>query len=177
MSRWMSDSFRLLPALQTLWIGVGSNRGPAQATCRRLVARLSFHPHFKPFIVSPWYRTEPLGPGRQRCYINGVIGVHTRLPPLMVLRYLHRLEAASGRRRCWEKRWGPRRLDLDLLFYGQRIIHNRFLQLPHPRLTGRRFVLQPLAQVAADWRHPRCNRTVDSLLKEVDDVARVELLG
>ncbi|MBF0183950.1 MAG: 2-amino-4-hydroxy-6-hydroxymethyldihydropteridine diphosphokinase [Magnetococcales bacterium] len=173
----MSPDSGLLPAMAMVWLGVGSNRGSSLATCRRLSARLLVHPHLKPLVFSSWYRSEPIGPGRQPWYINGVIGVRSRLPPQTLLRLLHRLEAASGRRRCQEKRWGPRRLDLDLLFYGQRIIHNRILQLPHPRLHRRRFVLHPLAEVAADWRHPQCGKTVDTLLKEVDDTARVVFLG
>lgn len=165
MSRWMSDLF---------WIGIGSNRGNALRTCRRVVARLRAHALLRVVAQSPFYRTEPVGLIRQPWYINGVVGVESRLGPRALLRLLHRMESAFGRNRRREKRWGPRRLDLDLLFHGSRVIHCRDLLLPHPRLHHRRFVLRPLADVAPDWIHPLFGKTVDILLREVDDTARVE---
>ncbi|WP_193771072.1 2-amino-4-hydroxy-6-hydroxymethyldihydropteridine diphosphokinase [Candidatus Magnetaquicoccus inordinatus] len=172
----MSDANPVAPTPVQVWLGVGSNRGPSHAIFRRLLSRLAAHPYLKLVALSSWYYTEALGPGRQRRYLNAVFGVQTILSPQSLLRCLHRLEASCGRRRRLEKRWGPRRLDLDLLFYGQKIIHNRIIQLPHPRLQDRRFVLQPLAEVAADFWHPQCSKTVDTLLKEVDDTSRVVLV-
>ncbi|MBF0460283.1 MAG: 2-amino-4-hydroxy-6-hydroxymethyldihydropteridine diphosphokinase [Magnetococcales bacterium] len=158
------------------WIGIGSNRGRALSLCRRAVARLRGHPCLRVVVLSPWYRTEPVGPVRQSWYINGVVGVESRLGPQALLRLLHRVEARFGRNRRREKRWGPRRLDLDLLFCGDRVVRCRLLQLPHPRLHQRRFVLRPLADIAPDFVHPRFGKTVDTLLQEVDDTARVERL-
>ena len=167
MSRWMSDIF---------WIGVGSNRGNALSICRRAVARLRAHLSLRLVAQSPFYRTEPVGPLRQPWYINGVVGLESSMGPRALLRLLHRVESGFGRNRRREKRWGPRSLDLDLLFHGDRVIRCRDLSLPHPRLHQRRFVLRPLADVAPDWIHPLFGKTVDILLREVDDTARVEPL-
>jgi 2-amino-4-hydroxy-6-hydroxymethyldihydropteridine diphosphokinase len=158
------------------WIGVGSNQGNALSNCRRAVARLRAHPLLRVVGQSPFYRTEPIGPVRQSWYINGVVGLESAMGPQGLLRLLHRLESGFGRDRRREKRWGPRRLDLDLLCQGDRIVRCRDLSLPHPRLHQRRFVLRPLADLAPDWIHPLLGKTVDILLREVDDTARVEPL-
>ncbi|MEO5341245.1 MAG: 2-amino-4-hydroxy-6-hydroxymethyldihydropteridine diphosphokinase [Magnetococcus sp. MYC-9] len=156
------------------WIGIGSNRGNALLTCRRAIALLRGHPHIRLVVCSPLYRTEPVGPVRQPWFVNGVLGVESELGPQALLRLLHRLEHHFGRNRRREKPWGPRRLDLDLLLYSQRVVHHSTLHLPHPRLHLRRFVLRPLADVAPTLRHPLFGKTVDTMLQEVDDTGRVE---
>ncbi|MBF0160856.1 MAG: 2-amino-4-hydroxy-6-hydroxymethyldihydropteridine diphosphokinase [Magnetococcales bacterium] len=160
------------------WIGVGSNQGNILSVCRRAVARLGGHPGVRVLCQSPLYRTEPVGPVRQPWYVNGVVGVQSRMGPQALLRLLHRMERSFGRDRRREKPWGPRPLDLDLLLYGDRVVRRSLLHLPHPHLHQRRFVLRPLADVAPTLRHPVFGKTVDSMLQEVDDAARVEpLLG
>ncbi|MEO5364008.1 MAG: 2-amino-4-hydroxy-6-hydroxymethyldihydropteridine diphosphokinase [Magnetococcus sp. DMHC-8] len=155
------------------WIGVGANRGRALSVCHRAVARLSRHARLRVVVQSSFYRTEPVGPIHQPWYMNGVVGVASHLGPWALLRLLQRVEAAFGRRRHRERRWGPRSLDLDLLLYGDRVMRCRGLSLPHPRLHQRRFVLRPLAEVAPLLRHPLFGKTVDTMLQEVDDTARV----
>lgn len=144
--------------------------------CQRAILRLRTQPRVRTLVQSTFYRTEPVGPVRQPWYINGVVGIQSNLGPKALLGLLHRIEAGFGRRRRQEKRWGPRRLDLDLLFHGNRVIRSRFLHVPHPRLHQRRFVLRPLADVAPDLIHPLFGKTVDRMLQEVDDTAQVEPL-
>lgn len=167
------------PALQSSvsYIGLGANRGRSLAVCRRAVACLRGCPCLRLVAQSSFYRTEPVGPVRQPWYVNGVIAVESLLGPRALLRLLHRLEARFGRNRQKEKRWGPRRLDLDLLFYGHRILHCRDLSLPHPRLHQRRFVLRPLADISPSFVHPILGKTVDTMLREVDDSAEVSWLS
>jgi 2-amino-4-hydroxy-6-hydroxymethyldihydropteridine diphosphokinase len=167
----------LLPSGRLAWIAIGTNQGNPQRIYKQAVQRLKHHPMgIRVAAESPLYRTEPVGMVCQPWYINGVVVVETQWGPKTLLRVLRRIEAAFGRNRRREKRWGPRRLDLDILFHGERIIHSKFLELPHPRLHLRRFVLTPLAQVSPDFLHPIIGKTVDMLLQDVDDTARVELL-
>lgn len=123
---------------------------------------------------APFYRTEPVGLYEQPWYINSVIALESHLEPQALLRTLLALETEFGRNRHLEERWGPRHLDLDLLFHGDRIVNTRALCLPHPRLHQRRFVLRPLCDVAPHFIHPVFGKTVDTLLQEVNDGARVE---
>lgn len=158
------------------WVGVGSNQGNARLICWQAIARLRAQARVCTLVQSPLYHTEPVGPVHQPWYINGVVGIQSTLGPKALLRLLHRIEAGFGRCRQREKRWGPRRLDLDLLFHGDRVIHCRTLHIPHPRLHQRRFVLRPLADIAPDLIHPLFGKTVDRMLQEVDDTAQVEPL-
>ena len=159
------------------WIGIGANLGNSLAICHKAVARIQSHPHIRVVAQSAFYRTEPIGPVRQSWYVNGVVAVESMTGPVALLRLLHHFEASFGRNRHREKRWGPRRLDLDLLFYGNRVIRRRNLRLPHPRLHQRRFVLRPLCDIAPSFVHPIFGKTVDTMLQEVDDDAKVEWLS
>ena len=175
----MSDPQRLeLKSVACVaWIGLGANIGNAPAICHRAVACLHGHPRVRVVAQSPFYCTEPIGPIRQSWYVNAVVAVESRMGPRALLRLLHHLETSFGRNRPCEKRWGPRRLDLDLLFYGHRVIRCRDLRLPHPRLHQRRFVLRPLCDIAPSFVHPVFGKTVDIMLRDVDDSARVEPLS
>ena len=159
------------------WIGLGANLGNPLVACHRAVARLQGHPRIRVVACSPFYLTEPLGPVRQPWYVNGVVGVQSVAGPRALLGLLHKLEAGFGRNRHREERWGPRHLDLDLLFYGPRVVRCRTLCLPHPRLHVRRFVLRPLADMVPGFIHPVFRKTVDTMLQEVDDGSRVVSLS
>lgn len=121
------------------------------------------------------YDTAPIGPPQPR-YLNAVLELETELTPRALHAVLRMAENAAGRRRAGE-RWGPRTLDLDLLLYGDEIVVQRALRVPHPELTVRRFVLAPLAELCPERIVPGTARTVADLLARAprDDVASVGL--
>lgn len=174
-----TNPFSTVSAMRLAWIGLGGNHPDTLSRMRRALVRLDRHAGLTLLAFSPLYRTEPVGPIRhQPWFWNGVAALACRTSgPRALLRLLQRLEREAGRDRGHEIHWGPRPLDLDLLFFGGRVIRSRSLILPHPRLHARRFVLRPLADLAPGWIHPTCGKTIDRLLDEVDDTARIIRLG
>lgn len=143
-------------------IGFGSNLGDSTAICREALERLQASPGLGRPRISRFYRSEPVGYLDQGWFVNGAVLLETELEPLQVLDLAHRIEREFGRER--RQRWGPRTLDLDLLFYDDRQVALPELTLPHPRLQDRRFVLVPLAEIAPDWLHPVLQLTIAELL-------------
>lgn len=138
-------------------LGLGSNLTTARLTSSQEVLEESLKALEKHNIrvvrKSSWYRSAPVPPSAQPWFVNGVAEVETDLPPRALLEALHAVEAEYGRVRG--ARNASRTLDLDLLAYGDCVLHDPDgLQLPHPRLAERAFVLQPLAELAPLWRHP-----------------------
>jgi 2-amino-4-hydroxy-6-hydroxymethyldihydropteridine diphosphokinase len=111
--------------------------------------------------VSRLYSTSPVGYTPQRKFINGVLELRTRLGPRELLGRLEEIEARMGKSTPFRN--GPRRIDIDLVLYGQRQVREDGLIVPHPRMHGRRFVLEPLAEIAARVRHPGLRRSVSHL--------------
>ena len=114
--------------------------------------------------------TKPFGVVNQPDFVNAVASIDTALPPEALLRKLHRLERAAGRKRG--RRWGPRTLDLDVLDYHglqrrQLGTVQKALVLPHPGIAEREFVLQPLQEVAPNWKHPTLRKTADELARSI----------
>lgn len=130
------------------WIGLGSNLDDPPAQLDAGLAAIDRLPRSRRVRTSAFYHTPPVGPPDQPAFCNAVAAVDTGLQPLALLDALQAIEAAAGRRRG--RRWGPRTLDLDLLLYGERVIDEPRLQVPHPRLHERGFVLVPLAAVAPE---------------------------
>ena len=133
------------------FLGLGSNLGDRWQYLRDAVSSLA-----GVTAVSPVYETEPMGGPSQGPFLNVVVELETDLTPRQLLGVCHRLESAAGRVRA--DRWGPRTLDVDILMLGDLTIDDPDLQLPHPRMWSRRFVLQPLADIApevlpAGWDH------------------------
>ena len=129
-------------------LGLGSNMGDSWATLREAVGSLS-----DVRAVSPVYRTDPVGgPAGQDPFLNLVVEIDTDLPARQLLGVCHRLEAAANRVRT--VRWGPRTLDVDILWMEDVSIHEPDLEVPHPRMRQRRFVMAPLAEIAPDVAGP-----------------------
>ncbi len=141
-------------------IALGSNLGDSHAILEGAIAALRSSPQVALLAVSSWYRTAAVGPP-QPDYLNGCATLQTSLSALELLATLQAIESAFGRVR--QERWGARTLDLDLLLYGSEIVDTPVLQVPHPRLTERAFVLVPLAEIAPDWREPRTGSSIAHL--------------
>ena len=142
------------------YLGLGSNLGDRLGNLGAAVDRLSREPGFTLRRVSLAYESEPVGPPQPH-YLNAVAQVGTLLSPRATLARLRGIEEAMGRVR--REKWGSREIDLDLLIFGDRVIEETGLQVPHPMLAQRAFVLEPLCEVAHDLWHPLLRMTVDEL--------------
>jgi 2-amino-4-hydroxy-6-hydroxymethyldihydropteridine diphosphokinase len=161
---------RLLPA----YVALGSNLDDPRAQVERAMAELDRLPGTRCVLRSSLYCSRPLGPVPQPDFVNAVTGLLTRLDPAALLAELKALETRLGRERP-AVRWGPRRIDLDLLVHGGARIDSPGLQVPHPGIAGRAFVLVPLAEIAPDLEVPGAGR-VRALLEKVDssDLERLQ---
>lgn len=146
-------------------IGMGSNMGKSLQILHAAWLALHEHPDIAPLVLSSPYRSQPVGMDSNRWFINAVALVHSRLSPFNLLQVLQAIENRHGRRRSPQASgYQDRTLDLDLLLYDDRILRTPHLVLPHPRLTQRRFVLEPLCEIAADRIHPISRIPLRSLL-------------
>lgn len=128
-----------------VYIGLGANLGDREATLRRAIALLSAETEVEVVAVSTLRETDPVGIIEQPRFLNGAVAAETTLGPQALLETLLRIERELGRVRS--ERWGPRTLDLDLLVYGDEIVDEPGLRVPHPRVHERRFALEPLAEL------------------------------
>ena len=146
-------------------IALGSNLasefGDREANLREAVRRLGELGEVK--AMSRFYDTEPVGYVDQPRFLNAAVVLETELEPVELMRALLAIEQEMGRERAIAK--GPRVIDLDLLLYGEHVMSTAELTLPHPEMQERRFVLEPLNEVAADWVHPVLRATVGELLQ------------
>ena len=133
-------------AAQTAYLGLGSNLGDREALLARALERLTSPPGVWITALSSLYATAPVGPQDQPEFLNLAVEVTTSLAPQDLLAACQAIETALGRVRA--ERWGPRTIDLDLLLYGELRLAEPGLELPHPRMLERPFVLQPLAEIA-----------------------------
>jgi len=147
------------------YVGIGANLDDPVRQVTTALAELARLPQSHLTRASSLYRTPPMGPPGQPDYINAVAELETALAPHALLDELQALERAHRRVRA--EHWGPRTLDLDLLLYGQRVIDDDRLQVPHPGVGTRAFVLMPLAELAPDLDVPGCGR-VDALCAAAD---------
>lgn len=162
--------------MRRAYVGLGANVGDRLAALRGAVAALDARPDTAVAARSAVYETEALvrpGGAPQPDHLNAAVALDTTLGPSALLRVLHVVERAAGRRQD-APRWAPRPLDLDLLLYGEVAIDRPGLHLPHPGIAARRFVLAPLADVAAERLVPGTGRTVADLLAACGDRLRLE---
>ncbi len=149
------------------FVGLGSNLGDREATILRALARLQEEPELLVVRVSKLRETDPVGYVDQPQFLNGVVQLETELPASDLLTRLLTIERELGRTRGEGPPLGPRTIDLDLLLYGEEIISQEGLQVPHPRMHERRFVLEPLAEVAPDLLIPG-HGPVETLVAELE---------
>ncbi len=141
-----------------VYLGLGSNIGSRKSNIQKAVHEIKSDPHFKDVRVSRFYETLPIGP-KQRKFINAALSAVTELEPEELLKTVKRLEKELGRKDNAIK-WGPRKIDIDILFFGEKVIATKTLTVPHQELAKRLFVLFPLCDIAADVRHPVLKKTV-----------------
>lgn len=134
------------------YVGLGANLGDAQATVRAAMAALAELPQTRLLAASSLYRSAPVGYLDQPDFINAVAAIETELAPHALLDGLLSIEQQHGRQRSFRN--APRTLDMDLLLYGERQLHDERLTVPHPRMLERAFVLLPLAQLAPGLQLP-----------------------
>lgn len=146
-------------------VGLGGNLGRPVVAFRRALAALEAEPGVSVLAVSRLWRSEPWGLREQPEFRNAAVRLETSRPPEELLALLRELERRAGR--APGLRWGPRPLDLDLLFHGDTVTEGPGLILPHPRLAERTFVLEPLVEVAPDWIHPVHGKRCGQLLAEL----------
>ena len=146
---------------KSAYLGLGSNVGDRQNNLRRAVEALAA-PDLRIARVSPVYETEPVEFTEQGWFLNQVVEVETELFPIQLLTRVTRVERRLGRVRTVPK--GPRTIDIDILFFGRAVVRTAKLEIPHPALAARRFVLVPLADLVPDLRHPITRKTVREML-------------
>lgn len=147
--------------MKTAFLALGSNLGDREANLREAVRRLQAA-GIQLIRASSIYETAPRDVLDQPEFLNAVIEVQTILFPIQLLHHVREIERTMGRRRVTPK--GPRNIDIDILFYGRSVIATEELEAPHPRLAQRRFVLEPLAEIAPGFRHPVTGKTAGEML-------------
>jgi 2-amino-4-hydroxy-6-hydroxymethyldihydropteridine diphosphokinase len=148
-------------------LGLGSNLGDRLAILEKAVAALAT---LGPVRRSNWFETEPLGPGLAGApeFLNGAVALDTEMGLADLMEWILALEQELGREQG--RRSGSRTIDIDILMAGSRVYDRDGLQVPHPRMHERAFVLRPLSEIAADAVHPGRNRSVQEMLEETDCV-------
>lgn len=164
-------------SIETVFIAFGSNQGDRQDFCDRAVALMRLLPQSTLTGVSSYYETEPIDMAHGHdttWFYNGVVRLETQLQPEHLLAICRETERSLGRDPGLKHVSRP--MDLDVLFYGQRIIDTPQLTVPHPRLHQRRFVLAPMVELAPDWVHPQYKQTMQVLLGRLTDTHRMHRL-
>ena len=152
----------------TAIISVGSNLGNKEANCRKGIDSLLDSGKASLVKESRFYRTSPVDYLDQDWFVNAAVQIKTQLEPLDLLAFLQTIQQQAGRTKGGI-RFGPRVLDLDIIFYDQLVMKTTALEIPHPRMHKRHFVLQPICDIDPDIIHPLLNMPVKSLLNQLGD--------
>lgn len=156
--------------MATVYLSLGSNLGNSADYLKRAQAELVRYGIIN--AESSLYTTEPVDYLDQPWFLNQIIKFTTQLDPETLLVIVQKIEKKLGRERAI--RFGPRTIDIDILFYDAIMLETPKLVIPHPRLHERRFVLAPLAQIAPEFRHPALQKTIVELLQTVADTSTVQ---
>ncbi len=153
-------------------LGFGSNIGNRLLNIKRALKTLSLSKDLNLLAVSGIYETEPWGYKKQNCFLNCAGVFLCRLNPAELLDLLKRYEVKAGRKD--NARWQAREIDIDILFYGNKIINKNKLQIPHPYIQQRNFVLKPLVELIPGFIHPKLNKSIKSLYASSKDNCKVK---
>ncbi|NIV72464.1 MAG: 2-amino-4-hydroxy-6-hydroxymethyldihydropteridine diphosphokinase [Calditrichae bacterium] len=152
-------------------MGLGSNIEPREVYLIQALLKVKYLGLLR--SIAPLYESEPYGKTDQSKFLNTAAILETEILAEKLLKQLKKIEKSAGRKK--RVRWGPREIDIDIIFYGQEIIRNQSLSVPHPDYKNRRFVLQPLADLNADFIPPDDHRTLSALLKECPDQSELNV--
>ncbi len=155
-----------------VYLGLGSNLGDRRANIRSASAFITKEIG-KIARASHLYETQPWGVTDQEPFLNQVIMINTSLDPRDLLKEITKIERELGRVRKDNEKWGPRPIDIDILLYGKRIVRDKGLEVPHPEMHKRAFVLVPLMEIAPDIEHPILKQQIDELYMACDDLSEV----
>ena len=156
------------------YIGIGSNVGNKLINCEKAISEILRLDHHKLLAKSSLYKTQPMDYTAQDWFVNAVIKIETDLEAYELLRTLKTIESQLGRAETF--RWGPRIMDLDILFFDHIEIHTDELRIPHPLIQNRQFVLVPLAEIDRNLIHPVLKKTIQELLNNFKEDQGVEKL-
>lgn len=151
---------------ETVCLSIGSNMGDKKGYLDFAVKSFDEHPLCKIIDVSDYIETKPVGDIEQDDFLNACIVIETLLPPQDLLALVNKIENDVGRKR--EIHWGPRTLDIDILLYGDIVINSKNLSIPHREMAKRRFVLEPLSQIAPYAYHPLKRKFITELLEDLE---------
>ncbi len=155
--------------MATVYLGLGSNLGNKEENLHHAIRKIEDRVG-KVVSRSAFYPTEPWGFESQNTFVNAAIGVDTVWSPEELLKRLRDIETEMGRlSRSSGENYADRIIDLDILLYGDRVCERPGLSIPHPLMTERKFVLEPLAEIASAWRHPVTGKTIKELLDMLMD--------
>ncbi|MBM3921408.1 MAG: 2-amino-4-hydroxy-6-hydroxymethyldihydropteridine diphosphokinase [Sphingomonadales bacterium] len=152
--------------MHTVFISTGSNLGNRGNFLSKAEEEITVHAG-SILAASHIIETPPWGNTEQPAFLNQVLKIKTRFPPLFLMESLLDIEKAMGRNRT--EKWGPRIIDIDILFFNNRIINQEDLCIPHPHLHEREFVLKPMVEIAPDFVHPVFQKTMSELLQELNN--------
>ncbi|GAB4146014.1 MAG: 2-amino-4-hydroxy-6-hydroxymethyldihydropteridine diphosphokinase [Bacteroidia bacterium] len=161
-----------MTAKRWILLSLGSNIGDREEQLRKAALNIREKLRVQDMICSSVYSTAPWGKTDQPEFLNMVIGFTSTMDAVEMMEEILSVETALGRSRA--EKWGPRTIDIDMLYAGNEIIDHGILTLPHPGITERKFVLLPLAEIAPDFKDPRSGITVREMLANCNDVLMVE---
>lgn len=159
---------------ETLFLGFGANLDDPIYSVRCAIQRIGDMEGIDLVQSSHLYRTEPLIDKEQPDFINAVAEYRTNRSPYDILKIIHSVEKEFGRYRDPARRYGPRTLDIDIIFLGNRLLDDELLTIPHKEFSRRKFVLEPMGEIALNYTVPGTDKTIRDLLNECPDQSKVE---
>lgn len=164
----MESAGRAGTVSESVYVALGSNLGDREKAFVGALEAIGTDPDLRLLCASRVFETPPVGPPGQGAYLNAVVELHVAIEPIDLLKRLHRIECAMGRDRSQETvRWGPRSLDLDILFFGERRFESSELVIPHPRSHERNFVMVPMAEITPEFLHPTLEKTMAEIARSM----------